>query len=160
MRKIFGLSNREKEIVRLTAEGKAIKEIAKILHISPKTTQGHRMRIYNKLGLDGIANLTKYALKNGYTTLETDWFLHCTGCGQCCGPVPIDRYKWKYLSGKLQREPKFIKDYIGNTVLPITETGDCVFLTPEKTCAIYEERPEVCRLFGTIKELECPKKIL
>jgi DNA-binding NarL/FixJ family response regulator len=64
------LTSRERQIVQLVAEGKTIKEIASILHISPKTADSNRRRIMNKLGFSSVAELTKYAIREGLTSLE------------------------------------------------------------------------------------------
>ena len=64
------LTSRERQIVQLVAEGKTIKEIARILHISPKTADSKRRQIMNKLGFSSVAGLTKYAIREGLTSLE------------------------------------------------------------------------------------------
>ncbi|MBN2180349.1 MAG: response regulator transcription factor [Sedimentisphaerales bacterium] len=64
------LTTRERQILQLTAEGKTIKEIARLLHISPKTADANRRRIMSKLDIFTIAELTKYALREGLTSLE------------------------------------------------------------------------------------------
>ena len=63
------LSPREREILQLLAEGKTSREIASTLFISPKTVENHRKRITDKLNLHSIAELTKYAIRNGLTTI-------------------------------------------------------------------------------------------
>lgn len=65
------LSDREREVLQLIAEGKTTKQIARMLHVSPKTVEGHRTRIMHKLEIDSIANLTKYAIREGLTSTET-----------------------------------------------------------------------------------------
>jgi len=65
------LTDREKEVLQLMAEGKSTKQIALHLHISTKTVETHRRQIMNKLNLHSIAELTKYAIKKGLTSLET-----------------------------------------------------------------------------------------
>ena len=65
------LSSREKEVLQLVAEGKTSKEIAAALYISEKTVETHRRQIMQKLGLNTIADLTKYAVRIGATSLET-----------------------------------------------------------------------------------------
>jgi DNA-binding NarL/FixJ family response regulator len=57
------LSLREKELFPLLADGKAVKEIAKTLGISPKTVETHKYNIMEKLGVNSVAELTKIALK-------------------------------------------------------------------------------------------------
>jgi DNA-binding NarL/FixJ family response regulator len=64
------LSARERQILQLIAEGKTIKEIARVLHVSSKTADANRRQIMNKLGIFNIAELTKYAIREGLTTLE------------------------------------------------------------------------------------------
>lgn len=65
------LSPREKEVLQLLAEGSSTKQIADRLGISPKTADTHRQQIMNKLGLRSVAELTKYAVREGLTSLET-----------------------------------------------------------------------------------------
>ena len=64
------LTDRERQIVQLIAEGKTTKEIAAILSISVKTVETHRQRAMNKLNIDSIAGLTKFAIREGLVTLE------------------------------------------------------------------------------------------
>jgi DNA-binding NarL/FixJ family response regulator len=65
------LGPREREVLQLVAEGKASKEIATEMHISMKTVETHRRNIVEKLGLHGTAELTKYAVREGLTLLES-----------------------------------------------------------------------------------------
>jgi len=64
------LTPREREVLQLIAEGKSTKEIAAGLRVSVKTIETHRQHVMNKLGLHGIAELTKYAVREGLTSLE------------------------------------------------------------------------------------------
>lgn len=64
------LSAREREVLQLLAEGKTTKEAGRRLHISPKTVEAHRLRMMDKLKLDNIAQLTKYAIQEGLTRPE------------------------------------------------------------------------------------------
>lgn len=66
-----GLTNREREILKLIAEGHTNQEIADLLVLSVATVQTHRARIMAKLGLHSRTELVKYALKRGYITLDT-----------------------------------------------------------------------------------------
>jgi DNA-binding NarL/FixJ family response regulator len=59
------LSEREREIFQLIAEGKANKEIAAILSISPSTVETHRARIMEKLDLHSAAEIVLYAVRRG-----------------------------------------------------------------------------------------------
>jgi DNA-binding NarL/FixJ family response regulator len=65
------LSDREREVLQLMAEGHSTKKIAQKLHISIKTVETHRRQIMSKLDIHTIAELTKYAIRKGLTTLET-----------------------------------------------------------------------------------------
>jgi DNA-binding NarL/FixJ family response regulator len=65
------LSSREREVLQLITEGMITKQIARMLHVSPKTVEGHRTRIMRKLEIDSIANLTKYAIREGLTSAES-----------------------------------------------------------------------------------------
>ena len=64
------LSCREREVLQLLAEGASTACIAAELHLSIKTIETHRKRIMDKLGLRSIAELTKYAIREGLTTLD------------------------------------------------------------------------------------------
>ena len=64
------LTARERQIVQMLAEGKSTKQIASRLHISPKTSDANRRRIMNKLGISSVAELTKYAIREGLTLTE------------------------------------------------------------------------------------------
>ena len=63
------LSNREREVLQLLAEGKSTKLIARKLHISTKTVETHRRQVMNKLDLHSVAELTKFAIREGLTSL-------------------------------------------------------------------------------------------
>jgi DNA-binding NarL/FixJ family response regulator len=65
------LTPREREILQLLAEGKSSKDIASILHVSEKTVHTHRQNIMEKLGIHSVAELTKYAIKEGITSVES-----------------------------------------------------------------------------------------
>ena len=64
------LSLREKEVLRLTVEGKTTREMAEMLHLSPKTVEKHRASMMHKLGLQSLPELIKYALRKGL--IESD----------------------------------------------------------------------------------------
>lgn len=65
------LATREREIIRFVAEGLTIKQIALRLNISPKTVDANRRQVMAKLGINNIAQLTKYAIREGLTTSES-----------------------------------------------------------------------------------------
>jgi DNA-binding NarL/FixJ family response regulator len=58
------LTSREREIVQLLTEGKTNKEIASLLNISVRTVEAHRAAIMNKLGINSLAELVHYAIRN------------------------------------------------------------------------------------------------
>jgi DNA-binding NarL/FixJ family response regulator len=63
------LSPREREVLQLVAEGKATKEVAAILSVSVKTIETHRRALMEKLHVESVAELTKYAIREGLTAL-------------------------------------------------------------------------------------------
>ena len=65
------LTAREREVLQLLAEGKSTRQIAELLHVSIKTIETHRRQIMDKLNIHSVAELTKYALREGLTSLET-----------------------------------------------------------------------------------------
>ena len=64
------LTNREREALQLLSEGKTTREIATLLKISVKTVETYRQKIMDKLDIHSIAELTKYAIREGLTSLE------------------------------------------------------------------------------------------
>jgi len=67
----FGiLSSREREVLQLLAEGKSTKQIGDLLNVSVKTVETHRQHIMDKLDLHSIAELTRYAIREGLSPLE------------------------------------------------------------------------------------------
>ncbi|MBW1824743.1 MAG: response regulator transcription factor, partial [Deltaproteobacteria bacterium] len=65
------LTSREREVIQLIAEGKTTKQIASLLNVSVKTVETHRKKIMDKLGTNSVAELTKYALREGLTSLDS-----------------------------------------------------------------------------------------
>jgi DNA-binding NarL/FixJ family response regulator len=64
------LSPREREVLQLMSEGRATKEIAHDLGVSIKTIETHRRQVMEKLKLYSVAELTKYAVREGLTSIE------------------------------------------------------------------------------------------
>ena len=64
------LSSREREVLQLLAEGHSTREIAGLLHLAIKTIESHRKQIKDKLRLRSVAALTKYAIREGLTSLD------------------------------------------------------------------------------------------
>ncbi len=63
------LTPREREVLQLLAEGHAVKEIAAVLDISPRTVEFHKYNVMEKLGLRTTAELTQYAIKHGVVSV-------------------------------------------------------------------------------------------
>jgi len=66
------LTDREREVLILIAEGYTNREIARTLHISPKTVDVHRAHIMQKLGLQNRMALIKYAIRKGFVHVDID----------------------------------------------------------------------------------------
>jgi len=64
------LTDREKQVLKLVAEGRSNKEVAELLDISVKTAMSHREHIMEKLGLHSRTELIKFALREGVISLE------------------------------------------------------------------------------------------
>ena len=64
------ITAREKQIMRLLAEGLSVKEIAAKLYISRKTVENHRSNIMNKLGLHNAIELIRYAARLGLIDVD------------------------------------------------------------------------------------------
>lgn len=65
----FDLTDREKDVLKLMAEGYPTQEIADMLVISPKTADGHKRNVMDKLGLSNRTDLIKYAIRRGIIEL-------------------------------------------------------------------------------------------
>jgi DNA-binding NarL/FixJ family response regulator len=65
------LSGREREVLQLLAEGKSTKQIALQLNVSGKTIEWNRRNIMDKLRINSLAELTKYAVREGLTPLDS-----------------------------------------------------------------------------------------
>jgi DNA-binding NarL/FixJ family response regulator len=65
------LTAKQREVLQLLAEGKTNKEVAACLSISAKTVEAHRGQLMEKLNIHTVAELTKYAIREGLTSLET-----------------------------------------------------------------------------------------
>jgi DNA-binding NarL/FixJ family response regulator len=59
------LTPREREVIQLLAEGRTTKEVAVTLNLSVKTAETHRTNLMRKLDLHSVADLTRYAVRNG-----------------------------------------------------------------------------------------------
>jgi len=65
------LTAREREVLQQLSEGKTTKEMADALSVSVKTVETHRRNIMEKLDLHSVAELTKYAIREGVTFIDT-----------------------------------------------------------------------------------------
>lgn len=65
------LTAREREVLQLLAEGKSTKQIASLLHLSTKTVETHRQQIMKKLNIRSVAELTRFAIREGLVPLDT-----------------------------------------------------------------------------------------
>lgn len=66
-----GLTTREREVIKLIADGKSSQEIADLFCISVRTVQHHRANIMRKLKAGKTADLVRYAIRKGYTSVDT-----------------------------------------------------------------------------------------
>jgi DNA-binding NarL/FixJ family response regulator len=66
---LASLSQREREIFQLLAEGKSNQEIAQLLSLSPKSVETYRSRLMHKLDIHDLATLIRFAIKHGITSL-------------------------------------------------------------------------------------------
>jgi DNA-binding NarL/FixJ family response regulator len=74
-----GLFEREKEVLIHLAAGYSNKDIGDLLHISVRTVESHRARLMKKLNIHTIAGLTRYALAQGYISLNPEFALPTGG---------------------------------------------------------------------------------
>jgi Fe-S-cluster containining protein len=95
---------------------------------------------------------------------------HCKCKADCCGVVPIPEKTWKDNQHLLQQKIEHLTELpVKRTALPgveirelaflpITKNFKCPFLKKDLSCAIYDDRPEVCQKFGdeTHSLLACP----
>ena len=68
---LAALTGREREVLQLIVEGRTTPQIAAQLHVSEKTVGTHRQHIMNKLDLHSVAELTRYALREGLSFLDS-----------------------------------------------------------------------------------------
>jgi DNA-binding NarL/FixJ family response regulator len=64
------LTPREREVLQLLAEGQSTRQIAESLYVSVKTIEVHRKQMMDKLGLPSFADLVKYAIREGLTSID------------------------------------------------------------------------------------------
>ena len=64
---VDSLSARERQVLQLVVEGRTSSEIARMIHLSPKSVQTYRSRLMSKLGVSDVPSLVKFALEHGLT---------------------------------------------------------------------------------------------
>jgi len=74
----------------------------------------------------------------------------------CCGPVIMPKEIWERNKDKAQRPLKEFFELDKGACVPATEDLKCIFLNAEGKCAIYDDRPQVCKDYGIIPGLPCP----
>jgi Fe-S-cluster containining protein len=90
----------------------------------------------------------------------SEW--QCQHCGWCCEKFPMDPTLVNTHRDKFQRpvrnEILKFHPFTAQLVMIVdTDSSYCVFLKSDNTCAIYEDRPKICRMFGHSEgPLECP----
>lgn len=68
--KQIGLTSRQRQVLQLVAEGRTVREIAKLLELSPKTVEFHKYRIIASLGLESTAAMIRYAVRHGMVSIQ------------------------------------------------------------------------------------------
>jgi DNA-binding NarL/FixJ family response regulator len=63
------LTEREREVLQLIADGRSTRQIASDLNVSSKTVESHRRQVMGKLNMRSVAELTKFAIREGLTTI-------------------------------------------------------------------------------------------
>jgi len=63
------LSRREREVLKYVVEGKSDAEIATLLQVAPKSVESYRRRMMEKVGIEDLPGLVKFAIRNGITPL-------------------------------------------------------------------------------------------
>ena len=76
-------------------------------------------------------------------------------CGECCGLVGFTREFLERNKDKMQRPVEEFVGWKNSELIPFTKTAACCFLNADKTCAVYGERPDICKEFGTSARLPC-----
>ncbi len=66
---LLQLSSRERQVLQMLSEGHSVAEIAEMLSLSPKTVETYRARMMDKLGIDDLATLVRFAIRQGLTPL-------------------------------------------------------------------------------------------
>jgi len=67
---IEALTSKERSIIRLITEGKSSLEAAELMHLSPRTVETYRSRLMEKLQLEDLVALVKFAIRNGMSSVD------------------------------------------------------------------------------------------
>lgn len=67
----------------------------------------------------------------------------------CCGPVPIPNEVLHEYANLIQREITHQIAFDEHSTIVTDQNAVCAFLTPDYRCAIYDHRPQICRMFGS-----------
>ena len=67
---IESLTSNERSIIRLITEGRSNTEVADLLHLSPRTVETYRARLMQKLQLEDLVALVKFAIRNGMSSVD------------------------------------------------------------------------------------------
>jgi hypothetical protein len=79
--------------------------------------------------------------------------MRCSGCGDCCGPVPCTHEEWLVISNWCAEKGVMPAALVpGQLKCPFMRQGD------KAECLVYEVRPLLCRLFGHVEGMVCPRK--
>lgn len=78
----------------------------------------------------------------------------CQRCGLCCGPVPISNSEFNQIKKAVSQMT--VKE-VNRLRRQKRDKLTCMFYdTQKRQCSIYEDRPEICRMFGFYQKMECP----
>lgn len=95
--------------------------------------------------------------KKSRIVIPDDWSEACKDCGLCCGCYPLPRWLVAKYADRVQRAVQWVP-YDEKYIHPKTADGKCPFLSVwDKRCVVYEDRPWVCRLYGTDETIPCLK---
>lgn len=78
----------------------------------------------------------------------------CQNCGECCGPIPVSRKELDRIRATINRMSREEKERLknqkrGRLTCPLRDIE-------RRRCAVYEVRPQVCRMQGFAEQLRCP----
>lgn len=80
---------------------------------------------------------------------------NCSNCGECCGPVPVNKWELNRIKKHLEKLPKSQIERLKNQK---RSQFTCIFRDVENnSCGIYKIRPEICKMFGFYEGMVCPR---